>query len=259
MIKIVVGRGRDKATQRIDIADPTVSREHCWLTDNGDGSFTLENKSQLGTYVDGRRILKTRVTRDSVIQLSETTKVKVADLLPLPVPPTPKPEPKPQPSPYPQPAPQPHPKPYPQPAPQPTPGPQQPTFSVQPLEVIWLQYSRQLHALQDRQHKLGLLVRIPMICSGLGGVLAAVLPDEFRIIGVFLSVVSIVTMIMGFVQQSNFKFAQEKEALDTWLQNNYSCPNPQCHHFVGNIPYNVLRQNKKCGYCGCRYTSDADA
>ena len=61
---IIVGRGRSKATQRIEITDPTVSREHCWLTDNGDGTWTLQNKSAQGTFVDGKQVLKTKVTKD---------------------------------------------------------------------------------------------------------------------------------------------------------------------------------------------------
>ena len=80
---IIVGRGRSKATQRIEITDPTVSREHCWLTDNGDGTYTLQNKSLQGTFVNGRQLVKTIVEADDKITLSASTTVKVADLLPL--------------------------------------------------------------------------------------------------------------------------------------------------------------------------------
>ena len=32
------------------------------------------------------------------------------------------------------------------------------------------------------------------------------------------------------------------------------CPNPTCHHFLGNTPYTELAEHKECPYCHCRFT-----
>ena len=48
-MEIIVGR---KGTQRTSITDVSVSREHCKLSLNVNGTYTLENLSINGTFVD---------------------------------------------------------------------------------------------------------------------------------------------------------------------------------------------------------------
>ena len=132
-MKIIVGRGRSKATQRMEINDPTVSREHCWLSDNGDGTYTLENKSAQGTMVNGRQILKTKVTANTFIQLSPNTTVRVADLLPLQL----------SPSPHVQ-----------------TGAPSQPAvpeYSIKHLQYVWDEYHGRILDIQRNQHSINVL------------------------------------------------------------------------------------------------------
>ena len=78
-MELIVGR---KGQQRTPITDPSVSREHCRLTSNPDGTFTLENLSANGTYVDGKSIIRTVVTADTQITLGTGYTVRVGDLLP---------------------------------------------------------------------------------------------------------------------------------------------------------------------------------
>lgn len=235
---IIVGRGRSKATQRIEISDPTVSREHCWLTDNGDGTYTLQNKSPQGTFVDGRQVLKTRVTRDTYIKLSETTTVKVADLLPQ------------------QQAASQQPAEGQSSASQQAPNTQKPVpeYSIKGLELVWKDYEEAKRELTHRQHNMGLLVRIPMLFTALTGVLSAVLPVEFRTFTLILTVISAFIMIYGFIQQKSFVMADEMDKLNKNMMDKYVCPNPSCRHFVGLQDYRILRQDKKCRYCGCKLT-----
>ena len=156
MMTIIVGRGRSVATQRIEITDPTVSREHCWLTDNGDGTYTLLNKSQQGTFVDGVQVVKTKVTSNTYIKLSDATTIKVADLLPLNVE-------------------------------QPNTTPE---FSIKELQMIWKKYEDAKRELGHKQHNMGLLVRIPFFFTALSGILSTFLPTEYRIYTIVLTVVS---------------------------------------------------------------------
>ncbi len=221
---IIVGRGRTKATQRIEINDPTVSREHCWLTDNGDGTYTLLNKSAQGTFVDGKQVVKTTVKADTLIKLSGTTTVRVADLLPL----------------------------------APPPGPVQPDgsegFSVGDLEVVWKQYEDKKRELAHKQHGMGVLVRMPMLFTAATGILSAVLPPEFRPFTIVLTLLSALVMVYGFMKQKSFVYQDEMDNLNKWMMDNYVCPNPKCRHFIGLKDYRVLRTDKKCGFCGCKLT-----
>ena len=79
-MEIIIGR---KGTQRTPITDTTVSREHCKLTINADGTYTLENLSINGTFVNGNSIIRTVVTPDTILRLGANFSIAVRDLLPL--------------------------------------------------------------------------------------------------------------------------------------------------------------------------------
>ena len=78
-MEIIVGR---KGTQRTPISDLTVSREHCKITIQANGSLILENLSSFGTFINGVSVIKTTVTPEDIIQLGPQFSIKVKDLLP---------------------------------------------------------------------------------------------------------------------------------------------------------------------------------
>lgn len=184
---IIVGRGRSKATQRIEITDPTVSREHCWLTDNGDGTYTLLNKSQQGTVVNGNRVMKTIVTPNTYITLSGTTTLKVADLLPLAAP-----------SPAPRQAPSFAPRQAPSSPPRPVQKPSTPTYSIAHLEAVWDDYHETLLDIQRRQRTTTLLRSAsPMFTLGSGAL--AALAKVINKDGDAFFYVALALMAIGFI------------------------------------------------------------
>lgn len=242
---IIVGRGRSKATQRIEITDPTVSREHCWLTDNGDGTFTLQNKSPQGTFVDGRQVVKTRVTPNTYVQLSQSTIVKVADLLPQ------KPGPKPQSQPQSQPARGGSGQQPPAPAPE---------FSIKHLRGVWDEYHNTQLEIQKQQRSNNLMRSAsPMFTLGSGAIatIAKTLGWGDAIFGitVVLTVIGLVLMIFSFYKGVKDDSIEAKERATEDFQFKYICPNPKCHHFMGNQSYHILRQNKNCPWCKCKFTT----
>lgn len=233
---IIVGRGRSKATQRIDISDPTVSREHCWLTDNGDGTYTLLNKSQQGTVVNGNQVVKTRVTPDTLITLSPTTTVRVADLLPLKQPKSPE-----------QPV---------RPAPQ-NPAPPK-EYSIEPLKAVWEDYHNTLLDIQLRQRKINLWRSAsPMFTIGSGAL--ATLAKTMGWSDAIFTITSVMTgmglLLMAYCFYKGFtdNSIKEKEEATEKFTRRYICPNPKCRHFMGNQSYTIVKQNKCCPWCKSKF------
>ena len=225
-MEIIVGRGRSFATQRVEIDDPEVSRMHCVLTDNGDGSYTLENKSPNGTYVDGLKVLKTRVTKDTVIRLSKNTAYSVAELLPLPQSPL-KPSPEPE------------------------------SFSIKPLEAVWDEYHDKMLEIQLRQRNINMLRGASPIFTLGSGAIAGVAKsmewgDVVFGITIVMTVIGLLLMVYCFVVSFADKSIEKREAATDEFTQKYVCPNPDCKHFMGNQSYKVLRQSKTCPWCKCK-------
>lgn len=245
---IIVGRGRSKATQRIEITDPTVSREHCWLTDNGDGTYTLLNKSQQGTVVNGNRVMKTIVTPNTYITLSGTTTLKVADLLPLAAP-----------SPAPRQAPSFVPRQAPSSPPRPVQKPSTPTYSIAHLEAVWEDYHETLLDIQRRQRTTTLLRSAsPMFTVG-SGVIAGIAnrmgSQDVCVFTAILAGIGLILMFYSFFKGLSDNSIEEKEEATELFNSYYVCPNPKCHHFMGNQAYQIVSQHKNCPWCKCKFTT----
>lgn len=245
---IIVGRGRSKATQRIEITDPTVSREHCWLTDNGDGTYTLLNKSQQGTVVNGNRVMKTIVTPNTYITLSGTTTLKVADLLPLAAP-----------SPAPRQAPSFAPRQAPLSPPRPVQKPSTPTYSIAHLEAVWDDYHETLLDIQRRQRTTTLLRSAsPMFTLGSGalaGIAHGMGYNDVVVITAILAGIGFILMFFSFFKGLSDNSIDEKEEATELFNSYYVCPNPKCHHFMGNQAYQIVSQHKNCPWCKCKFTT----
>lgn len=130
-------------------------------------------------------------------------------------------------------------------------------LSIKHLEAIWDIYDQALEKLQIEQQKKANQQRLQGILS-MSGMLFALLPfpDSVRILRVIFIVAALGLAIFFFIKGSNVKdsFIFKKKELDKQFIKDYVCPNSECHHFMGTQPYMILRQNKKCPYCGCKYS-----
>ena len=81
-MEIIIGR---QGNQKTPITDPTVSRQHCKVSDNGDGTYTVENLSSSGTKIDGMDIIRATAKPDSRIQLGQSYTATLRELIGIPV------------------------------------------------------------------------------------------------------------------------------------------------------------------------------
>ena len=128
-------------------------------------------------------------------------------------------------------------------------------YSIKHLKNVWDDYSGSLKKIKIRQKNIGLLSSIPMAFTMLGTVIIGIAP-EIRSFAIVFTAIALVVMIIGLWLRFTDKSIEKTEQLNEKFQDRYVCPNPKCHHFLGNQPYNILKQNKNCPYCKCQWTEE---
>lgn len=133
------------------------------------------------------------------------------------------------------------------------------TYSITHLKQVWRDYHDNDIALQKRQSMIGLLSSVPIFFTMGSGLLATLSkqfgwPDWITGVTIVMAVIGIIIYIYGLYLKFTFHYVDKKEALKDKFLSDYVCPNPKCRHFVGNSPYMIVKQNKKCPKCGCTWT-----
>lgn len=207
---------------------PGENAAHCKIAVGENGEMTITNmKQQNVTYVNGTEVATKRIKAGCRIELGKDRYAmdlnavlqaarKIVGMMPAP------------------------------------PAPAQ-EYSIRHLKRVWKEYNDSIKGIKIRQKNLGLLSNIPMGFSMLGGLVAGVYPQVREVALVFTGI-ALLIMLVGFYKRFTDKSIDEMEALTEDFQRKYICPNPDCQHFMGNQPYNVLRQNKNCPYCKCKLT-----
>ena len=140
-----------------------------------------------------------------------------------------------------------------------SPKPSAPELSLLPLKAVWDNYCQEEQRIRQGIKERQDFARIPPIFTSSAGLLTALtiviegVPNWIRAIGVMFTFIGIIMFIIMYVLAKRDNSQKELEALNDKLIDDYVCPNPACHHFMGKQPYKVLKQNKKCPFCGCKY------
>lgn len=117
------------------------------------------------------------------------------------------------------------------------------------LEKIWLDYEKKTEDITLKQQEKGKRRMLPMLIGSLSGLIAPLLAALSGTGTLYVTLpISAVSFLVYFkvYNEKDTSLEERKQATDE-LIDNYVCP--ECRHFVGNMPYKVLRQNKKCPYC----------
>lgn len=236
-MEIIIGR---KGTQRTPITDTTVSREHCKLTINADGTYTLENLSINGTFVNGNSIIRTVVTPDTILRLGANFSVAVRDLLPLQAANI-KPRQAQQQNPLQQFA-------------KPAVDPNQERYEMEfrKLKSVYEKYTADKLAIQKEAGMTNFYRMLPMTLMAIVSLGAACIPG----LGALSPVIAVVGL--GLLVFSLFKSyngnrdnPEKLEALNKQFMIDYVCP--KCGNFLGFIPYENLENKSTCNFCKCKW------
>ena len=237
-MEIIIGR---KGNQKTPITDPTVSREHCKVTMNGDGSFTIENLSDYGTKVDGRNIIRSSANLNSRIQLGNSFSATLVELIGNPA------------------------------ASQRNAGNQnastsqsatnsfnnqsQPkeevqTFNISHLKKVWEDYNNTNIAMAEKQRS------ITLTRTGLGIFTMCAMPTIFFLgpIGYILTAIGVIGNIYSFTGLKNAESPSERQRRQDAFDDAWVCPNPKCGHSLMAKNYKLLVRNfQACPYCKSKY------
>jgi hypothetical protein len=63
-----------------------------------------------------------------------------------------------------------------------------------------------------------------------------------------VAITSLAVLAIGLYKSATDKSAAKKEKLNDWLIDNYTCPNPECRHFLASQPYKIIKQHKYLMY-----------
>ena len=206
---------------------PAEGTAHCKIAFDANGSITVTNlKPANCTYVDNRGITtKSGVKTNAQLQLG-TDKYPVAmgaiveaakKLLPAP----------------------------------------EKVYSIKHLEKVYEEYEAAIEAIQIGQQKRSKMSMLPIMISMGIGLFSSVLGQYVNRnswFGWVLAVLPLLFYLKNFTRRDTS--IEDRKAATNKLIDNYVCPNPDCHHYVGAQPYKVLRQNHNCPYCKCKWTED---
>lgn len=222
MKEIILGRNGNSNGKKI--LDPTVSRKHCKVTDNGDGTYTIENLSAAGTFVEGRAIIRSIAQPHAHIRLGQSFSATLAELIGL--------------------------QSQPISAGQETRGFDTETFNISHLCEIWETFNRTNIAKSDEQR------RINLIRTGLGIFTACATPSIFFFgpIGYVLTAIGLLGNIYSLAGIKNAETAKDKMRRMDEFEDAWVCPNPDCRRTLPAKNYKMLVRNfQSCPYCKCKY------
>lgn len=234
-MEIIIGR---QGTQKTPITDPTVSRKHCKVSDNGDGTYTIENLSPSGTKVDGVEILRSTVKPNSRIQLGQYFSATLVELIGIPQTKT-KPNATSTPTNHSE-----------QPASFPKSKPDVKTFNISHLRRVWEEYNNTNIEMAESQRKTNL------VRTGLGIFTMCAMPTIFFFgpVGYVLTGIGVLGNILSFVGMKNAETAEERQRRQDAFDDAWVCPNPECGHSLLAKNYKLLvRNHQSCPYCKCKY------
>ena len=231
-MEIIVGRRGD---QSIPIMESTVSGKHLKLTSMPDGKVQVEDLgSTNGTFVDGVRIIKKVVDRNTVVQMGPSFSFRVSDVIPeverVSAPPSPH-------------------------APLKSEYDLEILVKFEQLESVWNKYQQEKISLQKSNASKGFLRMLPLFVLGGFGYLISCIPNlaNFRT-AITLAGLGVGIIITCISYKSATGLPEQIEKLNQQFQIDYVCP--KCKQFLGFVPFEGLRNRGHCSACRAKWVKE---
>ena len=250
-MEIIIGR---QGEQKLPITDSTVSRKHCKLTTNPDGTYTIEGINGAVVMVDGRPVVRSLVTLDSMIGLGPRFKSKLVGIIGnpnaakmQPPPYTPPQNPSQQQfqsnKQYPEQQRQAHGQGHGQ-------QQQEKVYNISHLKWIWDDFNNTNVSIAKKQHSLN------MTRTGLGLLTLCTMPLMY-VIGPFAFIftgIAIVGNLYSFLGMKNIDSPEKRQQRQEEFEDQWVCPNPECNRTLPARNYKALvRNHHSCPYCKVKY------
>ena len=216
--------------QSIPINQKDVSHKHARLIIEDNYLIILEDcNSKNGTFVDLHKIIRKRVTLDTVIRLGEKTAVKISQLLPPALLEIIKNKEN-----------------------------EKVRKDFLELEPIWDTYQQKKAEIEKRKNKGSFINRLPVYITLLTGIVMAYFRGKIYAViavpAISFIVTSLVTRLIDKRNEKKRDLASlELIELDKQLKEVYLCPNPRCRAFLGIMPFSSLKRTGHCYRCNSKW------
>lgn len=238
-MEILIGR---QGTQKMPINDTTVSRKHCKVIANGNGSYIVENLSDFGTKVDGKEIIRTSATLDSRLQLGQQFSATLRELLGVaPAASNASDSRRSSGASYGSPAGTTASGVKAAPAPK--------TYSISHLKQIWEDRERTELEMAESQRNTNLIRTGGTIFTIGGGVVASV---TLPAVGLACSLIGIGAVVYSFIGMKKSETAKQKKERLEAFDDAWVCPGCGRSLLAKNYRY-LVKNYQSCPHCKCRY------
>lgn len=199
----------------------TVSRQHCKIVINTDGSMVLINLKPTNiTYINGIEAIQKTINKTDRIELGgEHFNLDLEAVLDAVKNEIPK------------------------------------SYDISHLKGVWEKYQQTKIDIQVKQSKsaavqsvTGLLSMASIACGFVPGI-----PNVIRGVLYGIAIILAVIFFVYRMRHAGENVLQLKE-LDDQFHKDYVCPNPDCRRFLGTTPYeDLIKQTKTCSVCKAVY------
>ena len=251
MITVVDGKTR-KSTyvgqpgvvpNSVSRCNPAQNIAHCSITIDSNGKLTINHlKTQNVTYVNGTAVARKAVTASDRVELGKNKfQINIAEIINIAEriitaatgrqqqPQNQRPQQQ-----------------------QP-----QPAYSISHLEKVWNDYQKGLKEIREKAKRVALMRSIPIVFTMSSTALTFFArnmnwSDSVSNILGFLSVIGLIVAVYGIYKFAKFDGGDaQKEQLTNEFMKDYICPH--CHHFLGNKNILIVKQDKGCPFCRCKW------
>ncbi|MBQ7280432.1 MAG: hypothetical protein IJR13_06915 [Bacteroidales bacterium] len=127
-------------------------------------------------------------------------------------------------------------------------------YSIGHLKKVWEDYQTTKLKMMDNENRKNAVKGLASVVSMAGTIVAIVIPNTRSILIIIAASISIILALMWILPsfKRGSSIQARVEELNKQLKQDYVCPNPDCHHFLGK-PYEEIVNIGKCPKCNSRF------